>query len=67
MTDDTRTQNSRKRSVDRGGPDGRRWDGDADGSVKPEEPGNLIEAAGKVMRIGSMIKQLLERSPRGSR
>jgi hypothetical protein len=33
---------------------------EADGSVNPEEPGNLIEQPAKVMRIGSMIKQLLE-------
>jgi hypothetical protein len=33
---------------------------EADGTVNPEEPGNLIEQPAKVMRIGSMIKQLLE-------
>ena len=33
---------------------------EADGSVSPEDPGSLIEHPAKVMRIGSMIKQLLE-------
>nr|WP_250000476.1 bacterial proteasome activator family protein [Actinoplanes sp. M2I2] len=43
------------------GPDGRPLGTmEADGTVNPEEPGNLIEQPAKVMRIGSMIKQLLE-------
>ncbi|MCY1141280.1 bacterial proteasome activator family protein [Actinoplanes sp. Pm04-4] len=43
------------------GPDGRPLGTmGADGTVNPEEPGNLIEQPAKVMRIGSMIKQLLE-------
>jgi hypothetical protein len=43
------------------GPDGRPLGTvGTDGSLKPEEPGNLIEQPAKVMRIGSMIKQLLE-------
>jgi hypothetical protein len=62
MTDDTHTAEQ----VDDGsvivvGPDGRPMGTvEADGSVNPEEPGNLIEQPAKVMRIGSMIKQLLE-------
>ncbi|HEX8347203.1 MAG TPA: bacterial proteasome activator family protein [Actinoplanes sp.] len=43
------------------GPDGRPMGTvDADGGVAAEEPGNLIEQPAKVMRVGSMIKQLLE-------
>ena len=43
------------------GPDGRPMGTvDADGSMAPEDPGSLIEQPAKVMRIGSMIKQLLE-------
>jgi hypothetical protein len=62
MTDDTRTSDTQEDgSVVVVGPDGRPMGTvDADGSVKPEEPGNLIEQPAKVMRIGSMIKQLLE-------
>jgi hypothetical protein len=61
MTDDTRTVKQDEDSVIVVGPDGRPMGTvEADGSVKPEEPGNLIEQPAKVMRIGSMIKQLLE-------
>jgi hypothetical protein len=43
------------------GPDGRPMGTvAADGGVAPEDPGSLIEQPAKVMRIGSMIKQLLE-------
>jgi hypothetical protein len=62
MTDDTRTaDNQDEGSVIVVGPDGRPMGTvAADGNVKPEEPGDLIEQPAKVMRIGSMIKQLLE-------
>jgi Protein of unknown function (DUF2587) len=62
MTDDTRTsEQADDGSVIVVGPDGRPMGTvEADGSVNPEEPGNLIEQPAKVMRIGSMIKQLLE-------
>ena len=62
MTDDTRTAGKQdENSVIVVGPDGRPMGTvESDGSVSPEEPGNLIEQPAKVMRIGSMIKQLLE-------
>jgi hypothetical protein len=62
MTDDTRTtEHSEDGSVIVVGPDGRPLGTfEEDGSLTPEEPGNLIEQPAKVMRIGSMIKQLLE-------
>jgi hypothetical protein len=61
MTDDTRADKQDDGSVIVVGPDGRQMGTvEADGSVNPEEPGNLIEQPAKVMRIGSMIKQLLE-------
>jgi hypothetical protein len=61
MTDDTRADKQDDGSVIVVGPDGRQMGTvEADGSVSPEEPGNLIEQPAKVMRIGSMIKQLLE-------
>jgi hypothetical protein len=63
MTDETRTaqQPDDAGSVIVIGPDGRPMGTvEADGSMAPEEPGNLIEQPAKVMRIGSMIKQLLE-------
>jgi hypothetical protein len=62
MTDETRTEQKQEDgSVFVVGPDGRPMGTiDADGTVNPEEPGNLIEQPAKVMRIGSMIKQLLE-------
>jgi hypothetical protein len=62
MTDDTRTtEHKEDGSVIVVGPDGRPMGTvEADGSLTPEEPGNLIEQPAKVMRIGSMIKQLLE-------
>jgi hypothetical protein len=61
MTDDARANKQDDGSVIVVGPDGRPMGTvDADGSLKPEEPGNLIEQPAKVMRIGSMIKQLLE-------
>jgi Protein of unknown function (DUF2587) len=61
MTDDTRTDKQEDGSVIVVGPDGRPMGTvESDGSVSPEEPGNLIEQPAKVMRIGSMIKQLLE-------
>jgi hypothetical protein len=62
MTDDTRTADQQdENSVIVVGPDGRPMGTvESDGSVSPEEPGNLIEQPAKVMRIGSMIKQLLE-------
>jgi hypothetical protein len=63
MTDDIRTADKQEDdgSVIVVGPDGRPMGTvQADGSVNPEEPGNLIEQPAKVMRIGSMIKQLLE-------
>ena len=62
MTDDTRTQDMQEDgSVIVVGPNGRPMGTvESDGSVSPEEPGNLIEQPAKVMRIGSMIKQLLE-------
>ncbi|WP_189079862.1 bacterial proteasome activator family protein [Mangrovihabitans endophyticus] len=62
MTDETRTEEKQDDgSVIVVGPDGRPMGTvDSDGSMKPEEPGNQIEQPAKVMRIGSMIKQLLE-------
>jgi Protein of unknown function (DUF2587) len=62
MTDDTRTtEHKEDGTVTVVGPDGRPMGTvEADGSLTPEEPGNLIEQPAKVMRIGSMIKQLLE-------
>jgi len=62
MTDDTGTTDQQEDdSVIVVGPDGRPLGTvGSDGSLKPEEPGNLIEQPAKVMRIGSMIKQLLE-------
>jgi hypothetical protein len=63
MTDETRTaqQQDDADNVIVVGPDGRPMGTvEADGSVSPEDPGNLIEQPAKVMRIGSMIKQLLE-------
>src|ERR1043165_2887787 len=62
MTDDTRTSDQQDDdSVIVVGPDGRPLGTvGTDGNLKPEEPGNLIEQPAKVMRIGSMIKQLLE-------
>ena len=62
MTDDN---TSRKQQDDGSvivvGPDGRPLGKvESDGTLNPEEPGNLIEQPAKVMRIGSMIKQLLE-------
>jgi hypothetical protein len=62
MTDDTRTtEHKEDGSVIVVGPDGRPMGTvEEDGSLTPEEPGNLIEQPAKVMRIGSMIKQLLE-------
>jgi Protein of unknown function (DUF2587) len=61
MTDDTRADKQDDGSVIVVGPDGRQMGTvEADGSVSPEEPGKLIEQPAKVMRIGSMIKQLLE-------
>ena len=62
MTDDTRTPDKQEDgSVIVVGPDGRPLGTvGTDGNLKPEEPGNLIEQPAKVMRIGSMIKQLLE-------
>jgi hypothetical protein len=62
MTDDTHSaEKNDDGSVIVVGPDGRPMGTvESDGSLKPEEPGNLIEQPAKVMRIGSMIKQLLE-------
>jgi len=62
MTDDNRTaENQQDGSVIVVGPDGRPMGTvESDGTLSPEEPGNLIEQPAKVMRIGSMIKQLLE-------
>ncbi|AGZ46775.1 hypothetical protein AFR_42605 [Actinoplanes friuliensis DSM 7358] len=62
MTDDTRTPDQQEDgSVIVVGPDGRPLGTvESDGTLSPEEPGNLIEQPAKVMRIGSMIKQLLE-------
>jgi hypothetical protein len=62
MTDDKRiTDKQEDGSVIVVGPDGRPMGTvEADGTLNPEEPGNLIEQPAKVMRIGSMIKQLLE-------
>jgi hypothetical protein len=63
MTDEPRTEHQKQEdgSVVVVGPDGRPMGTlDADGALNPEEPGNLIEQPAKVMRIGSMIKQLLE-------
>ena len=63
MTDETRTAQKQDDagSVIVVGPDGRPMGTvEADGSVSPEDPGSLIEHPAKVMRIGSMIKQLLE-------
>ena len=60
MTDDTRTS-EKQDGVIVVGPDGRPMGTvEADGTLTPEEPGNLIEQPAKVMRIGSMVKQLLE-------
>jgi hypothetical protein len=62
MTDDNRSaENQQEGSVIVVGPDGRPMGTvEPDGTLSPEEPGNLIEQPAKVMRIGSMIKQLLE-------
>lgn len=62
MTDDTRTtEHKEDGSVIVVGPEGRPLGTiEEDGTMSPEEPGNLIEQPAKVMRIGSMIKQLLE-------
>jgi hypothetical protein len=62
MTDETHTEDKQEDgSVIVVGPDGRPMGTvGSDGSMSPEEPGNLIEQPAKVMRIGSMIKQLLE-------
>jgi hypothetical protein len=62
MTDDTRAKDQQDDgSVMVVGPDGRPLGTvGSDGALNPEEPGNLIEQPAKVMRIGSMIKQLLE-------
>jgi hypothetical protein len=61
MTDDSNSRKQEDGSVIVVGPDGRPMGTvEADGSLIPEEPGNLIEQPAKVMRIGSMIKQLLE-------
>jgi hypothetical protein len=62
MTDDNRRdENHQEGSVIVVGPDGRPMGTfEPDGTLSPEEPGNLIEQPAKVMRIGSMIKQLLE-------
>jgi hypothetical protein len=62
MTDEKRTvEKQDDGSVIVVGPDGRPMGTvESDGSMTPEEPGNLIEQPAKVMRIGSMIKQLLE-------
>ena len=63
MTDATQTQddNDEAGTVIVVGPDGRPMGTvEADGNVAPEDPGSLIEQPAKVMRIGSMIKQLLE-------
>ena len=62
MTDETRRADIQDDgSVIVVGPDGRPMGTvEQDGTVSPEEPGNLVEQPAKVMRIGSMIKQLLE-------
>ncbi|MEV6635243.1 bacterial proteasome activator family protein [Actinoplanes sp. NPDC051470] len=63
MTDDNQTtaKQDDDGSVIVVGPDGRPMGTvESDGTLKPDEPGNLIEQPAKVMRIGSMIKQLLE-------
>jgi hypothetical protein len=62
MTDEQRTADKQEDGpVIVVGPDGRPMGTiDSDGTLSPEEPGNLIEQPAKVMRIGSMIKQLLE-------
>ncbi|GIE96509.1 bacterial proteasome activator family protein [Paractinoplanes rishiriensis] len=61
MTDDNNSRKQEDGSVIVVGPDGRPMGTvEPDGTVSPEEPGNLIEQPAKVMRIGSMIKQLLE-------
>ncbi|GAA0810823.1 hypothetical protein Sya03_18820 [Spirilliplanes yamanashiensis] len=63
MTEAPRTPNEQDESgtVIVVGPDGRPMGTvEADGNVAPEDPGSLIEQPAKVMRIGSMIKQLLE-------
>jgi proteasome activator-like protein len=61
MTDDSSSDKQEDGSVIVVGPDGRPMGTiEPDGSLSPEEPGNLIEQPAKVMRIGSMIKQLLE-------
>src|SRR6187399_2331074 len=62
MTDDPRTTDHKEDgSVIVVGPDGRPMGTiEQDGTMSPEEPGNLIEQPAKVMRIGSMIRQLLE-------
>ena len=62
MTDDNRTpEKQQDGTVIVVGPDGRPMGTvESDDTLSPEEPGNLIEQPAKVMRIGSMIKQLLE-------
>jgi hypothetical protein len=63
MTDDTTGTEHKQEdgSVIVVGPDGRPLGTvESDGTMTAEEPGNLIEQPAKVMRIGSMIKQLLE-------
>jgi hypothetical protein len=62
MTDETHAKDKQEDgSVVVVGPDGRPMGTiESDGQMSPEEPGNLIEQPAKVMRIGSMIKQLLE-------
>ncbi|WP_092558013.1 bacterial proteasome activator family protein [Actinoplanes derwentensis] len=62
MTADPRTTESQEDgTVIVVGPDGRPMGTiNENGALIPEEPGNLIEQPAKVMRIGSMIKQLLE-------
>jgi hypothetical protein len=62
MTDDPRTQQQQDdSSVIVVGPDGRPMGTvESDGTMKADVPGNVIEQPAKVMRIGSMIKQLLE-------
>jgi hypothetical protein len=61
MTDDSTSRKQDDGTVIVVGPDGRPMGTvESDGTLTPEEPGNLIEQPAKVMRIGSMIKQLLE-------
>jgi len=62
MTDDNHTaEKQQDGSVIVVGPDGRPMGTvEPDGTLSPEDPGNLIEQPAKVMRIGTMIKQLLE-------